>query len=50
MPKENSYIASIASRALDKINIFKVKNITNTIKALKKLVDNRFRVKKTREL
>ena len=36
VPKENSYIASVASGALDKINIFKVKNITNTIKALKK--------------
>ncbi|RPG87087.1 MAG: RNA methyltransferase [Crocinitomicaceae bacterium TMED209] len=35
VPEENSYIASAASGALDKINIYKVKNITNSIKALK---------------
>ena len=36
MPDENGYIASIASGALDKINIIKVKNIINIINYLKK--------------
>ena len=36
MPDENGYIASIASGALDKINIFKVKNLINVINYLKK--------------
>ena len=47
MPEENGYIASVASGALDKIKVFKVSNLTNTINFLKKqLVGNRFRVKK----
>ncbi len=36
MPEENAYIASIASGALDKINIIKVPNLVNIIKSLKK--------------
>ena len=36
MPEENGYIASIASGTLDKINIIKVTNLTNTINYLKK--------------
>ncbi len=35
MPEETAYIASVASGALDKINILKVKNIVNTIKYFK---------------
>ena len=36
MPEENAYIASVASGALDKINIIKVSNLVNIIKLLKK--------------
>ena len=36
MPEENAYIASVASGALDKINIFKVANLVTIIKFLKK--------------
>ena len=36
MPEENGYISSIASGALDKIKIFKVSNLINTINFLKK--------------
>ena len=36
MPEENGYIASIAAGTLDKINIFKVSNLINTINYLKK--------------
>ena len=46
MPEENAYIASVASGALDKINIIKVSNLVNIIKLLKKkLVDSGTRVK-----
>ena len=37
MPEENAYIASVASGALDKINIIKVSNLVNIIKLLKKI-------------
>ena len=36
MPEENGYVASIAAGTLDKINIFKVSNLINTINYLKK--------------
>ena len=36
MPEENAYIASVASGALDKINIFKVAKLVTIIKFLKK--------------
>ena len=36
MPEENGYIASIAAGTLDKINIYKVSNLINTITFLKK--------------
>ena len=36
MPKENGYIASVASGSLDKLNIFKITNIVNIINYLKK--------------
>ena len=36
MPDENGYLASIASGALDKINIFKVTNLTSIINYFKK--------------
>ena len=36
MPEENGYISSIASGALDKIKVFKVSNLINTIKYLKR--------------
>ena len=36
MPEENGYISSIASGALDKIKVFKVSNLINTINFLKK--------------
>ena len=38
MPEENGYIASIASGALDKIKVFKVSNLINTINFLKKII------------
>ena len=36
MPEENGFVASMASGALDKIKIFKVKNLINAIDYLKK--------------
>lgn len=36
MPKENGYIASVASGSLDRLNIFKITNIVNIINYLKK--------------
>ena len=36
MTEENGFVASIASGSLDKINIFKVSNLVNTINLLKK--------------
>ena len=36
MPEENGYIASVAAGTLDKINIYKVSNLINTITFLKK--------------
>ena len=36
IPEENAFIASVASGALDKINIIKVSNLVNVIKFLKK--------------
>ena len=36
MTEENGYVASIASGSLDKIKIYKIKNLVNTINYLKK--------------
>ena len=38
MTEENGFVASIASGSLDKINIFKVSNLVNTINLLKKMI------------
>ena len=36
MTEENGYVASVASGSLDKIKIYKIKNLVNTINYLKK--------------